>query len=145
MSDCCSSYPCNCIRETDLDHLLGKVRERIVLHGGRATARQLLPYVRATASVVKSLPGITTVREDSGIGRPRTVYLYQPANDLATQRTDVTQTDDFPTAIKEVSFCIGAAMKSLWLAEYEDESTQELKEAVRAIEYEITRREKGAV
>ncbi len=51
-----------------------KVRQRIAMHGGRATSSQLLPYVNATAAEVKALPGITVTSERSGVGRPSTVF-----------------------------------------------------------------------
>ncbi|WP_405889656.1 YfjI family protein [Streptomyces sp. NBC_00133] len=55
-----------------------KVRARIEMHGGRATSSQVLPYVGATASEVKELPGIVVTVERSGkTGRPATVFTLR--------------------------------------------------------------------
>ncbi|MFF5858011.1 DUF3987 domain-containing protein [Streptomyces sp. NPDC012751] len=55
-----------------------KVRARIEMHGGRATSSQVLPYVGATASEVKELPGIVVTIERSGkSGRPATIFTVR--------------------------------------------------------------------
>ncbi|MFD0384438.1 DUF3987 domain-containing protein [Streptomyces stramineus] len=43
--------------------LYEKVRDRIELHGGKATSSQVLPFVGATASEVKALPGVVVRSE----------------------------------------------------------------------------------
>ncbi|MFJ9517861.1 hypothetical protein ACIRPK_06280 [Kitasatospora sp. NPDC101801] len=60
--------------------LAEKVRARIAMHGGRATASQILPYVNATAAEVKALPGITVTLDRSKVGRPATVYTLATAD-----------------------------------------------------------------
>ncbi|MCI3934055.1 hypothetical protein [Streptomyces sp. AN091965] len=58
--------------------LADKVRARIELHGGRATSSQVLPYVGASATEVKELPGIAVTVERSGkTGRPATVFTLR--------------------------------------------------------------------
>ncbi|MEU5304909.1 DUF3987 domain-containing protein [Streptomyces noursei] len=58
--------------------LADKVRARIEMHGGRATSSQVLPYVGASASEVKALPGIVVTVERSGkTGRPATVFTLR--------------------------------------------------------------------
>lgn len=48
------------------------------MHGGRATSSQVLPYIGATASEVKQLPGIVVTVERSGkSGRPATVFTIR--------------------------------------------------------------------
>ncbi|MFJ9521707.1 hypothetical protein ACIRPK_26070 [Kitasatospora sp. NPDC101801] len=60
--------------------LADKVRARIAMHGGQATASQILPYVNATAAAVKALPGITFTLDRSKVGRPATVYTLTQAD-----------------------------------------------------------------
>ncbi|MFE4330932.1 DUF3987 domain-containing protein [Streptomyces sp. NPDC056831] len=58
--------------------LADKVRARIEMHGGRATSSQVLPYVGASASEVKALPGVVVTVERSGkTGRPATVFTFR--------------------------------------------------------------------
>ncbi|WP_405019053.1 YfjI family protein [Kitasatospora sp. NBC_00070] len=59
--------------------LADKVRARIAMNGGRATASQILPYVNATAAEVKALPGITVTLDRSKVGRPASVYTLATA------------------------------------------------------------------
>lgn len=57
--------------------LADKVRARVEMHGGRATSSQVLPYVGASASEVKALPGIVVTVDRSGkTGRPATVFTF---------------------------------------------------------------------
>ncbi|HWU07418.1 MAG TPA: DUF3987 domain-containing protein [Streptomyces sp.] len=83
--------------------LADKVRARIEMHGGRATSSQVLPYVGASATEVKALPGIVVTVERSGkTGRPSTVLTLrgdssrdsvpQPASaDSRQNRSDVSR------------------------------------------------------
>ncbi|MET9532641.1 DUF3987 domain-containing protein [Streptomyces sp. NPDC006649] len=58
--------------------LADKVRARIEMHGGRATSSQVLPYVGASASRVKALPGVVVTVERSGkTGRPSTIFTLR--------------------------------------------------------------------
>lgn len=48
------------------------------MHGGRATSSRVLPYVGASASEVKALPGIVVTLDRSGrTGRPATVFTFR--------------------------------------------------------------------
>ncbi|MEU7041518.1 DUF3987 domain-containing protein [Streptomyces varsoviensis] len=58
--------------------LADKVRDRIEMHGGRATSSQVLPFVGATAAEVKALPGIVVTVDRTGkTGRPATVFTLR--------------------------------------------------------------------
>lgn len=50
--------------------LAEKVRARLELFGGSARSSQVLPYVGASATEVKTLPGITVTEERQAVGRP---------------------------------------------------------------------------
>ncbi|MFK0216995.1 hypothetical protein ACIQWN_02270 [Streptomyces vinaceus] len=74
--------------------LADKVRARIEMHGGRATSSQVLPYVGASASEVKALPGIVVAVDRSGrTGRPATVF---------TLRSDSSQHEESAPAKRTV-------------------------------------------
>ncbi|MBT2472805.1 DUF3987 domain-containing protein [Streptomyces sp. ISL-66] len=74
--------------------LADKVRARIKMHGGRATSSQVLPYVGASASEVKALPGIVVTMDRSGrTGRPATVF---------TLRSDSSQHEESAPAKRTV-------------------------------------------
>ncbi|MFD7536443.1 DUF3987 domain-containing protein [Streptomyces sp. NPDC059819] len=98
--------------------LAEKVRDRIELHGGRATSSQVLPYVGATAEEVKALPEIVVTVERSGkTGRPATVFtlrgdssphVQEPASHSRTptpadpDRATVVQLDAYRPTPKQV-------------------------------------------
>ncbi|MFF9589592.1 DUF3987 domain-containing protein [Streptomyces sp. NPDC014646] len=92
--------------------LTDKVQARIALHGGRATSSQVLPYVGATASEVKALPGIVVTVERSGkTGRPATVFTLrgdtfgdcvpQPASTDSNRNRDTSRHGEAPPASAE--------------------------------------------
>ncbi|MEU9879893.1 DUF3987 domain-containing protein [Streptomyces phaeochromogenes] len=89
--------------------LADKVRARIVMHGGRATSSQLLPYVGATAAEVKALPGIVVTQERSGVGRPAVVFTLADDSSCDAESTvepepaERTETDSNGNGAKVVS------------------------------------------
>ncbi|GAA2719226.1 hypothetical protein GCM10010315_36790 [Streptomyces luteosporeus] len=61
-----------------------KVRARVLIHGGRSTSTQVLPFVGASAAEVKALPGIVVESETGTGGRPAVVFsLADTADDRA--------------------------------------------------------------
>ncbi|MEU8588182.1 DUF3987 domain-containing protein [Streptomyces sp. NPDC048664] len=80
-----------------------KVRARIEMHGGRATSSQVLPYVGATASEVKQLPGIVVTVERSGkSGRPATVFTIRgdSSGDSAPQPASAEREENRATVVR---------------------------------------------
>ncbi|MEU3351309.1 DUF3987 domain-containing protein [Streptomyces sp. NPDC037389] len=63
--------------------LADKVRARVLMHGGRATSSQVLPYVGATAAEVKALPGIVVEHGKGTGGRPTVILSLDDADDRA--------------------------------------------------------------